>query len=99
MKYEVIIEPLAELDLREAISWYNNQQVGLGDKFLNFVDQKLKRIEENPQLYQKRFNDVRIGVVDRFPYVIHFKVKENKIIILSFYCARKNPQTVSERFK
>jgi hypothetical protein len=98
MKYEVIIQPLAELDLKEAFDWYNVQQPGLGNKFLDFVDRKIKLIEVNPEHYQKRFKDVRVGVLERFPYVIHFKLEGNKIIVLSFYSSKRNPKEVRKRF-
>jgi hypothetical protein len=34
MKYKVIISPEAEVDLKEAFSWYEDKRTGLGYDFL-----------------------------------------------------------------
>lgn len=33
MKYKIQIEPEAQFDIQEAITWYNERQKGLGRKF------------------------------------------------------------------
>jgi hypothetical protein len=37
MRYKSVIENLAKEDLREAVKWYDSQQIGLGKKFLATV--------------------------------------------------------------
>jgi hypothetical protein len=34
-----IVRPLAEADLEQAAGWYDEEQVGLGSRFLSDVDQ------------------------------------------------------------
>jgi plasmid stabilization system protein ParE len=43
----------AEVDLREQYRWYEEQQLGLGRRFIQAVDETVKRIEQNPLLGQR----------------------------------------------
>lgn len=40
MKYSLIIEPQAELDLLESAQWYELQKPGLGSRFIEAVEDK-----------------------------------------------------------
>lgn len=59
MKYKTQIEPEAELDIQEAITWYNNKQKGLGKKFHNEVKKCFNHLRINP-FFRIRYNDVRV---------------------------------------
>ena len=39
MAYDLIVEPEAELDLEQAVNWYNEQRRGLGREFIERVDE------------------------------------------------------------
>ncbi len=41
MAFELIIEPEAELDLEQAVNWYNKQRLGLARQFLERVEVEL----------------------------------------------------------
>lgn len=46
--YKSIILPFAKKDLKEAATWYNSKQKGLGKRFTKAVREKVKFICENP---------------------------------------------------
>ena len=51
MSYRLRIRLAAEADVAdvaEAAQWYNERQLGLGEKFVREVDQSIVRILENP---------------------------------------------------
>ena len=48
MSYRLRIRLAAEADVAEAAQWYNERQLGLGEKFVREVDQAIVRILENP---------------------------------------------------
>jgi len=50
MDRRFIVRPLAEADLEQAANWYDEEQAGLGSRFLSDVDQVFERIRERPQL-------------------------------------------------
>ena len=60
VSYRLVIKPLAELDISETYAWYNVEQEGLGDAYLDQLERSLKFIEKNPKQYQIRFKGVRM---------------------------------------
>jgi hypothetical protein len=48
MSYRLRIRLAAEVDVAEAAQWYNERQLGLGEKFIREVDEAIVRILENP---------------------------------------------------
>ncbi len=44
MNFVSYIRPEAELDIKEAASWYQSQQVGLGERFLDEVSGAIQKI-------------------------------------------------------
>lgn len=43
MKYNLIVKPQAELDLLECTQWYESQNPGLGNRFIDAVEDKFSR--------------------------------------------------------
>lgn len=82
MKYKIQIEPEAQLDIQEAITWYNEQQKGLCTKFYNEVKVYLKHLETNP-FFQTRYDDVRCLPLKKYPYTVHFTVNDtDKVVVV-----------------
>jgi plasmid stabilization system protein ParE len=59
MSRRFIVRPLAEADLEHAAGWYDEEQVGLGSRFLSDVDQVFGRIRERPQQFPAVSGDIR----------------------------------------
>jgi plasmid stabilization system protein ParE len=51
MSYRLKIRLAAEADVAEAAQWYNQRQLGLGEKLIREVDQAIARILENPLFF------------------------------------------------
>ncbi|NBU73763.1 MAG: type II toxin-antitoxin system RelE/ParE family toxin, partial [Planctomycetes bacterium] len=47
----VLLHSEAEVELRDALNYYEGLRSGLGGKFLRAFETALLRIRENPQLY------------------------------------------------
>jgi plasmid stabilization system protein ParE len=77
------LTPEAEVDLAEAIAYYETQLSGLGDEFVAAVEQQLERIVENPALYQVLHRGVRRAVMRRFPYGIFYWVEEQAVVVFA----------------
>lgn len=58
MTYKLVIKPLAVVDLQNCYDWYEENQNGLGDKFLNRFEEDLKFLHSNPLHYQVRYKNV-----------------------------------------
>ncbi len=82
--YKSFILPLAKQDIKEAAKWYNDRQLGLGIRFTEHVRKKVEFIRQNPKALAIRYENIRVSVLDVFPYMIHFSVDDQqKIIVIS----------------
>lgn len=96
MAYKIKIEPLAILDIQDAIDWYNVKQKGLGKRFYVAVKKHFKTISLNP-FFQIRYDDVRCLPIKGFPFMIHFTVSKvsNTVTIRAVF----NTSRDSEKLK
>lgn len=94
MKYKLVIQDTAKLDILEAIFYYNSKQPKLGKRFFLAFKSKSKNISSNPEGYAVRYKDVRMAMIDKFPYLIHFQIdKEAKVVfILAVFYDGENPE-------
>ncbi|MEO9803277.1 MAG: type II toxin-antitoxin system RelE/ParE family toxin [Reichenbachiella sp.] len=97
MNYELIIKPAAEQDLIEIAQWYESQSAGLGKRFLEAIEVKVLFIESNPELYQKRYKEVRFALVKRFPYAIHYTIESQKVYVHAVLSTYKDSIVWKER--
>lgn len=97
MAYNLIIKPKAEEDLAEAIEWYLNQNENLAGKLLDKIDESLEKIHENPEHYQKRYKEIRIIFIKKFPYGIYYTVETNLIFVHAILHTKQNPEIAENR--
>ena len=82
MAFKLKIEPEALDDIQQGIDWYNEQQAGLGRKFLAEVKIGFKSLKTNP-FFQLRYEGVRCLPLKKYPYMLHFTVNEtDKLVII-----------------
>ena len=82
MKFRIIIQNAAKVDLRKAALYYNEAKKGLGKEFLEKVKQNMERIKANPFIAQIRYFEVHTAVVEVFPYMIHYYLDSDKKAIV-----------------
>lgn len=83
MSLTLVVQSEVDNDLREAVSWYEEQELGLGQKFLNETLDAIERLRRNPYLYyvRHRSRQVRWSYTRRFPYRIVFSVIGNTVVV------------------
>ena len=81
----------------EARIWYEDRSLGLGDRFLDRVDDCINRIRKNPELYEKVYKDYRRVVVHRFPYVVFYESSVNTITVYSVFHSAQDPKKWRKR--
>lgn len=93
MIYELRILRQAVKDIEKSVDWYNEQQDGLGNRFLFQATKAIKRAETNPLHYQQRFKKkFRFVIVEDFPFVVIFKVSKQFVVINSVFHTKRNPK-------
>lgn len=92
MAYKIIILDDAKLDVIESVKWYDNISPKLSKRFLNSFKSSVNKINQNPYLYQTRYDNVRLFFLKTFPYLIHFSVDKNLIIIKAVLHTSRNSE-------
>jgi hypothetical protein len=64
--HPVRLSSLAALDLQRARDWLDTQEPGLGDTFLDEVNDTVARIAQNPNQYPIRLADLHRALVHKF---------------------------------
>jgi plasmid stabilization system protein ParE len=88
----LIVNPEAEADLADARAWYEGQRAGLGDVFLDRVDEVFKLVQRMPELYGKVFQDLRVARVRRFPYLVVYRIDDDQVTVVAIYHASRDPR-------
>jgi plasmid stabilization system protein ParE len=84
-----VVRPLAEADLAQAASWYDDEQPGLGLRFLNDVDQIFGRIREMPRQFPVVSGKIRRALLRTFPYAVYFRETDEALVILAVLHLRR----------
>jgi hypothetical protein len=77
----VEINRSAKADILRVASYYESAKEGLGDKFLDRVQELINRIALNPGGYAKVIGEARKAELRQFPYSLWFKVEAHVLVI------------------
>lgn len=72
-------------DIDSAYAWYEEQQSGLGERFLLAISDVVTRIQSSPEGFGRVRGDVRAGLARDFPYVSISGPKKLASSSLRFY--------------
>ncbi|MGL5111915.1 MAG: type II toxin-antitoxin system RelE/ParE family toxin [Flavobacterium sp.] len=87
----------ALFDIEAAVLWYEEQRAGLSYDFELCLEAGIDAILRNPEAFQKKYKDIKIRFISRFPYGIHYKYKENQIIVLAVFHTSRSSKNWSKR--
>jgi plasmid stabilization system protein ParE len=98
MKRGFVLRRVAEKEYDDSIAWYESERKGLGQEFRATIEQHFQRIADNPKRFPKVRGEVRRAVVlRRFPFVIHFLIEKERIVILSVFHTSREPEQLKYR--
>lgn len=97
--YKTVFLSRARKDVRNAASWYDRQQPGLGRRFTHAIRSKLILIGENPYLYAVRYRKTRTALLRYFPFMIHFNINEQQraVVVLGVWHTSQDPDKMQAR--
>jgi plasmid stabilization system protein ParE len=97
MNYVLVFRPEVRAELKETYTWYESQQLGLGDEFIDCVDEMLSRICLMPEAYAVVYRDVRRAVVQRFPFAVYYRIVSSRVIVTAIFHGRRDPKSWQAR--
>jgi toxin ParE1/3/4 len=97
MLHQLIITDEARLDILDAFTWYQEQLNGLGNKFMASLDSTLKNVQLAPFSCQMKYNEVRVNYLDKFPFGVHYLLREEQITVIGVFHTSRDPKAWNER--
>ena len=82
----------AELELKEAMEFYQSAQAGLGADFLAEVQATTQLIEFFPLAWTALSPRARRCRTHRFPYGLFYQVRRDEILIVAVMDLRRDPK-------
>lgn len=83
--------PKAEIDLIDAVDYYETCQTGLGTDFLIEVHNTVARIVEYPDGWTEVSANYRRCLTNRFPYELVYTIKGDSILVLAIANQHRHP--------
>ncbi|PYS69967.1 MAG: plasmid stabilization protein [Acidobacteria bacterium] len=88
MKYEFHREALEEF--RQAARWYAERDTPVANKFIESVEDAIRRITEGPTRWRIVDEDIRRCLTHVFPYAILFTIEPEYLLIVAvMHCSRE----------
>ncbi len=96
MSFTVIVKQEAHQDTIDAYNYYEEKLTGLGERFLDALQQRYKELSANPTFYGyidedplKILRDVKL---EKFPFVVVFEIIENQVVVYAVHNTYKHPR-------
>ena len=90
--------PEAKSDIKEASKWYDKKQIKLGKAFRNEVKLITAYIQQYPEGFEIKYNHFRGCIVNRFPYIVFYRMHQDTIVIVAVLADKQNREEIlSER--
>lgn len=84
-------------DLGDAIDWYDDKRIGLGDKFADEYWTAIERITNQPLAYAVNETGLRACRLARFPYVVHYRCSEGEVLIVAVMFGGRDASAWNDR--
>jgi toxin ParE1/3/4 len=87
----LIFRPIAEAEYLQASAHYDSERPGLGAEFESEVQAVFQRIQEQPDRYPIAIRDIRFATARRFPYSVYYRIRRDRIDVLSVFHESRDP--------
>lgn len=84
-------------DIEDIVLWYEEQRIGLSYDFELCLEAGIDEIVRNPEAFQKRYKNIKIKFISRFPFGIHYIIKNTEIKVIGVFHTSRPPKNWSKR--
>lgn len=81
VSYTVFFSSKAEKEIRSTWTWYEERQIGLGDRFVDELLHKVRAIQQEPELFSNKYKFYREVKLAVFPMLIIYRINKRKKVI------------------
>ena len=87
----------AEVELWDAVAYYEDKAAGLGLDFEVEIERSIQILGESPKCWPVRKDGTRRYLIRRFPYLVVYTYQNNHVWIVALAHCRRNPGYWSSR--
>ena len=88
---------LADQEVDDAVSWYDQQQDGLGRDFLDELDRVVRLIKTYPLLAAQIQPEIRRFLFPRFPYSLIYGIDQDTVVVIAVAHQHRAPRYWADR--
>ena len=103
MSLRIEYHDLVDLDLLDAWTWYENQEVGLGDRFLGAIHATVARASRWPNAGRPVLRDDNDEIIERkvpandFPYAVRYRILGDRLLVMAVLHQSRYPDFGADR--
>lgn len=97
MIYKIVFLRKAQSDVRVAVRWLEEQQLGLGERFSIAVRGQAKSLTELPSRHPIIKVDVRQVRVRGFSYALYYRIRNENVVVIAVLHVRRAPSVLVKR--
>lgn len=90
-QYVLEYAPEVRGEVREAARWYRRQAPQAAKRFVLAVRATIRRLSESPLLWSEIEPGLRRVLVDRFPYLVIYQVRERTVRVANVVHQSRDP--------
>jgi plasmid stabilization system protein ParE len=87
----IVILHEAEMELWEAVEFYESRSPGLGLDFEKEIKAALQLIQQSPDRWPIHKGGTRRYLIHRFPYFVVYVLHEDRVWVIAFAHCRRRP--------
>ena len=97
MARRLVVQLQSDLDIQAAAVWYEDQQSGLGLRFLDELVVVFRRIVDNPRQFPCVDGHVHRALLRHFPYGVYFLAESDDMNVLADLHLHREPDMWKSR--
>lgn len=94
--YTLVVTELALEDLQRSKNFYDEQDVYLGDYFIDSIFVDLDSLQFYGGIHEKHFGYYKM-LAKRFPFAIYYDIEEKNVVVHAILDTRQDPNATEIR--
>ena len=83
----------------DGIRWYAAKDTGLGEAFVDDVEEGVHRIVSHPQAWQPLEGGIRRCLLKRFPFAIYYAIEGEAVLVYALMHTSRRPDCWRNRIR
>lgn len=93
------IQPSALQDLRNGFRFYEKQEAGLGDYFIDSLFSDIDSLQLYAGIHPTRFSRFHRVLSKRFPYAVYYQQEGDSVTVRAVLDLRRDPEWIERKLK